>query len=147
MIYALAIVAGGSFPIAVAILFGPWWMLGSGLAFIAALVLRLRVVARGLPKETPPQRHRHGHKKELDPMICALAIIVGGSFPIAVAILFGLWWMMGSCLAFIAAWVLGLCVVARSLPEEAPRSGHIPDRPTVTRIPSRARFSDSVYRF
>ena len=80
-------------------------------------------------------------------MICALAIIVGGSFSIAVAILFGLWWMMGSGIAFIAALVIGLCVVARSLPEEAPRSGHVPDRPTVTRIPSRARFSDSVYRF
>ena len=80
-------------------------------------------------------------------MICALAIIAGGSFPIAVAILFGLWWMMGSVLAIIAAWVIGLCVVARSLPEEAPRNGHIPDRPSVTRIPSRARFTDSVYRF
>ena len=80
-------------------------------------------------------------------MIYALAIIAGGSFPIAVAILFGLWWMMGSVLAIIAAWVIGLCVVARSLPEEAPRSGHVPNRLTVTRIPSRARFSDSVYRF
>ena len=147
MIYALAIIAGGSFPIAVAILFGPWWMLGSGLALIAAWVIGLRVVARSLPEEAPPQRHRHEHKKELDPMICALAIIVGGSFSIAVAILFGPWWMMGSGIAFIAAWVIGLCVVARSLPEEAPRSGHIPDRPTVTRIPSRARFTDSVYRF
>ena len=147
MIYALAIIAGGSFPIAVAILFGPWWMLGSGLALVAALFLRLRVVALSPPEEAPPHRHRHGHKKELDPMICALAIILGGSFSIAVAILFGPWWMMGSSLALVAAWVTGLCVVARSLPEEAPRNGHVPDRPTVTRIPSRARFSDSVYRF
>ena len=147
MIYALAIIAGGSFPIAVAILFGPWWMLGSGLALIAALVLRLRVVARSLPEEAPPQRHRHGRKKELEPMICALAIIVGGLFSIAVAILFGPWWMLGSGLTIIAAWILGLCVVARSLPEETARSGHVPDRPTVTRIPSRARFTDSVYRF
>ena len=147
MIYALAIIAGGSFPIAVAILFGPWWMMGSVLALIAAWVLRLCVVARSLPEEAPPQRHRHGRKKDLGPVICALAIIVGGSFPIAVAILFGPWWMMGSSLALVAAWILGLCVVARSLPEEAPRNGHVPDRPSVTRIPSRARFSDSVYRF
>ena len=80
-------------------------------------------------------------------MIYALAIIAGGSFPIAVAILFGPWWMLGSGLALIAAWVMGLCVVARSLPEDTPRNDRVPARSPVIRTPSRVRFADSVYRF